>query len=104
MNANSVDSARNKLSGDFRSVVSDIEDLLKATAGQTGEQLTGARSRVNESLSQLKAELENAERVAIAQAKRTAGQVDSYAHQNPWQAVGIAAGVGLLLGVIVARR
>ena len=104
MNANSIDSARDKLSGDFRSVINDIEDLLKATAGQTGEQVTGMRSRVSAQLQSMKADLENAERAALAQAKRTAQQVDHYAHENPWQAVGIAAGVGFLIGLVVARK
>jgi len=104
MNANSIDSARSKLSGDFRSVMTDIEDLLKATAGQSGEQLAGARSRVAASLQGMKANLEHAEQAAIAQAKRTASEVDQYAHENPWQAVGIAAGVGFLIGMVVARR
>jgi len=104
MTATAIDSARNKLSGDFRSVVSDIEDLLKATSGQTGEQLAGVRTRVNQSLQQLKGELENAERATIAQAKRAAGEVDHYAHDHPWQSIGIAAGVGFLVGMIVSRR
>ena len=104
MSANSIDSARNKLSGDFGSVVKDIEDLLKATSGQTGEQLAGVRARVSQSLENLKDELEHAERATIAQARRAAGQVDHYAHDNPWQSIGIAAGVGFLVGMIVSRR
>jgi ElaB/YqjD/DUF883 family membrane-anchored ribosome-binding protein len=104
MNATSVDAARNKLSGDFRAVVTDVEELLKATAGQTGEQLSGARARVSESLHHMKGQLESAERAAVAQVKRTATEVDQYAHTHPWQAVGIAAGVGFLIGVVVAKR
>ncbi len=104
MATTSIDSARSKLSNDFRSVVTDIEDLLKATAGQTGEQLSGVRSRVTESLHHLKAELESAERAALAQAKRTASEVNHYAHEHPWQAIGIAAGIGFLAGLIIARR
>ena len=29
---------------------------------------------------------------------------DTYVHENPWRAVGIAAGVGLLLGLLIGRR
>ena len=49
-----------KLAGDFRSVVTDVEELLKATAGQTGDQLSSARDRVADSLKQMRAELESA--------------------------------------------
>jgi len=104
MNTTSFDSSRQKLTGDIRSVVADVEELLKATAGQTGGQLSNARDRVTESLKQMRGELESAERAALAKAKHAAAEVDHYAHQNPWQAVGIAAGIGFLIGVVVARR
>lgn len=104
MNTSTIDSSRQKLAGDFRNVVTDVEELLKATAGQTGGQLSTARDRVAESLRQMRMELESAERAAIAKAKHAAAEVDHYAHENPWQAVGIAAGIGLLIGVVIARR
>ena len=104
MNTTTIDSTRQKLAGDFRSVVTDVEELLKATAGQTGGQLSNARDRVAESMKQMRVELENAEHAAIAKAKHAAAEVDHYAHENPWQAVGIAAGIGFLIGVVVARR
>ena len=104
MTTNSIDSARTRLSEDFHSVVTDLEDLLQATAGQTGEKLSGARSRVSQSLQQMKSELESAERAAMAKAKHAASEVDHYAHGHPWQTAGIAAGVGLLIGMLVARR
>ena len=91
------------LAGDFRSVVTDVEELLKATAGQTGDQLSSARDRVADSLKQMRAVLENAERATATKAKHAAGEVDQYAHENPWQAIGIAASIGFLIGVVVTR-
>ncbi len=99
-----IDSSRQKLAGDFRNVVTDVEELLKATAGQTNAQLSTTRDRVAESLKQMRIELEDAERATLAKAKHAAKEVDHYAHENPWQAVGIAVGVGFLIGVVVARR
>jgi ElaB/YqjD/DUF883 family membrane-anchored ribosome-binding protein len=104
MNTTSIDSSRQKLAGDFRSVVTDVEELLRATAGQTSGQLSNTRDRVAESLKHMKAELESAEHAAIAKAKHAAAEVDHYARDNPWQAVGIAAGIGFLIGVVIARR
>lgn len=92
-----------KLAGDFRSVVTDVEELLKATAGQTGDQLSSARDRVADSLKQIRAELESAERATAAKAKHAAADVDEFAHENPWQAIGIAASIGFLIGVFVTR-
>ena len=92
-----------KLAGDFRSVVTDVEELLKATAGQTGDQLSSARDRVADSLKQIRTELESAERTAAAKAKHAAAEVDQYAHENPWQAIAVAASIGFVIGVVVTR-
>ena len=104
MSTATIESSRQKLAGDFRSVVTDVEELLKATAGQTGGQISGTRDRIAESLKEMRAELERAEHAALAKAKHAAHEVDEYAHQNPWQAVGIAAGIGVLIGIVIARR
>jgi ElaB/YqjD/DUF883 family membrane-anchored ribosome-binding protein len=104
MNTATIESSRQKLAGDFRSVVTDVEELLKATAGQTGGQISSTRDRVAESLKEMRTELERAEHAALAKAKHAAQEVDQYAHQNPWQAVGIAAGIGVLIGIVIARR
>lgn len=104
MSTATIESSRQKLAGDFRSVVTDVEELLKATAGQTGGQISSTRDRVAESLKEMRRELERAENAALDKARYAASEVDKYAHQNPWQAVGIAAGIGLLIGVVIARR
>ena len=99
-----IDLNRQKLNSDFRNVVTDVEELLKATAGQTSTQLSGTRDRVAESMKQMRMELESAERAAVAKARLAAAEVNHYAHDHPWQAVGIAAGIGFLVGAVVARR
>lgn len=42
--------------------------------------------------------------VAAARTKEAAATTDDYVHKNPWRAVTISAGVGLLLGVILSKR
>jgi ElaB/YqjD/DUF883 family membrane-anchored ribosome-binding protein len=84
-------------------VMADVQELVAATAGQTGAQLANARERVTESMNNIRADLESAERVALDKAKHASGQVDGYAHEHPWQAIGIAAGVGFVIGALVMR-
>ena len=85
--------ATDKLVQDMQAVVIDAEDLLKATAGQAGERVEKLRARATESL-----------RVAREQLATAGGQVHARVKENPWAAAGIAAGVGLLLGLLIGRR
>ena len=89
-----------KLAADLRLVISDAEALLRATVGQAGETAAAARAKMQETLESAKLELgplaeEAAERVHAA---------DDYVRTNPWQAVGIAALVGIALGLLISRR
>jgi len=93
-----------QLVSDLKSVVNDAEALLNATSTQTGEKLQAVRARAEESLRQAKARLTEIEQEAIRRAKEIADATDEYVRDNPWQSVGIAAGIGLLLGVLLGRR
>ena len=95
---------KDKLVQDFKIVVADAEELLKATASQAGEKVAAARERVQDSLHQAKVKLAEAEDVLIQKGKQAARVTDEYVHDNPWRAVGIGAGVGLIIGLLIGRR
>jgi ElaB/YqjD/DUF883 family membrane-anchored ribosome-binding protein len=99
-----ANASTDKLFEDLKTVVQDAEALLQATAAQTGEKIDGARARARESLKQARQRLAATEEQMIGEAKRAAASADEYVHQKPWQAVGVAAGVGLLLGLLIGRR
>ena len=92
-----------QLIADLQAVVRDAENLLKATAAHAGEKVDAARSRAEETVRKARERMSEVEQEALAKAKELAGDTDSYVRQNPWQAVGIAAGIGLLLGLLVRR-
>jgi ElaB/YqjD/DUF883 family membrane-anchored ribosome-binding protein len=89
---------------DLKTVMSDAEALLRATSAQTGEKIQEVRARAEESLRQAKARLSSIEDEALRRAREVADATDEYVRENPWQSVGIAAGVGLLVGLLLARR
>jgi len=95
---------RDKLVQDMRTVISDAEDLLRATANQAGERIAVARERIQDSLHQAKVKLAEAEAVVSERAKQAARYTDEYVHDNPWKAIGVAAAIGLLLGLLMSRR
>jgi ElaB/YqjD/DUF883 family membrane-anchored ribosome-binding protein len=90
----------NKLVADFKVVVHDAEALLKATAGELGEKARDARARLSASLDTCRANLHKAEDRAIAGAK----VADKVIREHPYQSLGLAFGVGLLIGVLVGRK
>ena len=102
--SNGTDASREKLASDFRVVVADAEELLRATAGQMGEKAVVARERIQESLRVAKDKLARAEEVVIDKTKAAARATDDYVHDHPWGAVGIAAAVGLVIGMLISRR
>ena len=95
---------RDKLMQDVKIVISDAEELLRATASQAGEKVSAAREKVQDSLHRAKVKLAEAEDVMIEKGKQAARVTDEYVHDNPWKAVGVAAGIGLLIGLLIGRR
>ena len=97
------DVSKEKLMQDLQIVVSDAEELLKATASQAGEKVSAARERIQDSLNAAKARLAEAEEAMLEKTRQAARATDEYVHDNPWRAVGIAAGVGLVVGMLISR-
>ncbi len=100
--SNEISSER--LIDDFKVVVADAEALLNATAGQGGEKLTEIRAKVEASLRAAKARMVDAQEELLAKTRAAAKATDVYVHDNPWQAIGVAAGLGLLVGWLMGRR
>jgi ElaB/YqjD/DUF883 family membrane-anchored ribosome-binding protein len=96
--------AVDQLVDDLTAVIRDAENLLRATAAQTGEKVEEIRARAEESVRAAKERLAGIEDEALKHARVLAGEADEYVRGNPWQAVGIAAGIGLVLGVLMMRR
>lgn len=99
-----TDVTKAQLIQDFKVVVADAEALLKATAGQGGEALNAVRARVETSLAEARVKLIDAQEVLLAKTKAAAIATDEYVHVHPWQAVGVGTAVGVLLGMLIARR
>jgi ElaB/YqjD/DUF883 family membrane-anchored ribosome-binding protein len=94
---------KQKLIEDLKVVAQDVEELLRATASQTGEKIAAARSRAEESLRSAQVRLNEASDEAAARTRAAASATDDYVRENPWQAVAIAAGVGFVIGFLLAR-
>ena len=96
--------SKDKLKSDLKSVLADMDEYLRATASQTGEKIGVIRERLQEQMYKVKDRLADTKDVVIVKTKVAARATDEYVHDNPWRAVGIAAGVGLIIGLLISRR
>jgi len=78
---------------DLRALITDAEELLRATQGEAGPRVQEARARAEESLRSARERLEGAGR-----------ELDSQVREHPWAAVGVAAGIGLVVGILLGRK
>jgi ElaB/YqjD/DUF883 family membrane-anchored ribosome-binding protein len=88
-----MEAQSDKLVEDLRAVVTAAEELLNATAAEGGQRLEEARARTEESLRAARARLEGASH-----------DLQEQVRQHPLAAVGIAAAIGFVVGLLVARR
>lgn len=96
--------SKEKLMEDMKMVVIDAEELLKATANQTGERIAAARAKASESLQQARERIAQTQATVVEKVKVVAKTTDDYVHDKPWQSMGMAAMLGLALGVLISRR
>jgi len=107
MTANGNDSnsaARDKMMSELKSVITDAENLLKNTEQQASEGFKSARAKFESTLTNAKSELLHLEGNAVDRVKEAASTTDEYVKGHPWNSVGMGACVGLLVGLLVARK
>jgi ElaB/YqjD/DUF883 family membrane-anchored ribosome-binding protein len=92
------------LAEELRQIVNQAEALLNAM-GEDGDAATAAlRERVNDSIDAARSRLADIEEQAHRVSQRAAGAAEAWVRDNPWSAVLIAAGLGLVIGTLLARR
>ena len=96
--------SKDKLVTDMKIVIADAEEILRATANQAGEKVGELRERIQERLRDAKIRLQDAEAALVDKTKAAARATDDFVHEHPWQAVGVAAAIGLALGVLIGLR
>ena len=91
-----------KLSEDFKILIDDVEDLVKATASETGERIGGLRQRLEKKIADGRKTL--AEKTWFQKAKDAKAETESRIRENTWTGLAIATGIGLLFGLLLRRK
>ena len=98
------DSSRARLITDVKAVVADAEAYLNASVGQTGEAYAAARTKLEKTLDTAKTQVAETRLVLGDKTRAAARATDTYVHEKPWESIAVGAGVGLLVGLLIARR
>ncbi len=97
-------SPHGQLMTDLKAVIASAEDLLSATANQSGAAIEAARTRAESTIEQARRKVVAIEEAVLDRAKEAVAEGEHRIKEHPWSAVGISAAVGLLLGVLIGRR
>lgn len=96
--------AQDALVAEFHTLMGDTEKLLKHTSESTGAHVDELRTKVTENLARARQLLKETEGTVREQCDVAIQKTEEYVHAKPLQSIGIAAGVGFLLGLLVCRR
>ena len=104
MTAARFERSRDALVKDFTEVLTEADSLLKQATKESGEKASDLRAQVEAKLRAAKLKLQDMQDDAMDRAKATARATDEYVRDNPWQALGVAAALGVLIGLLIGRR
>jgi ElaB/YqjD/DUF883 family membrane-anchored ribosome-binding protein len=94
----------NPIARDIQNVVSDAQDLLKTVQTEGSDRMTEVRAKVQTQLDSARKTLGELQQTVQDNARQYMDTTDTYVRGNPWQAVGISAAVGALVGFLIARK
>lgn len=95
---------KNVLIEDTKLLLSDAQELLQLIAEQTSENVTDLRFRLEDKIAKYKKDLARLQDASITKVTQAARATDDYVHHEPWKAIGIAAGIAFVAGVLLCRR
>ncbi len=95
---------KDNIVSELQSGVDDAQGFLNAAAASTGDKAVELRDKAAAALKRASESLSDWQATVVEKGRDAAIMTDDYVHENPWQAIGIGAAIGFLVGVIVARR
>ena len=95
---------REDLVSDVKVVLDDIEAMLQQAASAGGVQAQELREKAQAALRATQARLHEFQDATGERVRAAAKTTDDWVHANPWRAIGVAAGVGVVVGLLIGRR
>lgn len=101
---NSLKKSQTRLAHEFNNVLDDAQALLRHATGEAGKDYAEARTRLENSVKTARDRIGSIEQAVIDSARQAGRSADGYVRSHTWESIAIGAGVGLLLGLLIARR
>jgi ElaB/YqjD/DUF883 family membrane-anchored ribosome-binding protein len=95
---------RARVGAEVRNLIADVEELIRRVAHLDDADLARARERLERTLASTRASLHNGTERVRTSARQAATTTDTYVHDNPWSAIGIAAAAGAAIAVLLSTR
>jgi ElaB/YqjD/DUF883 family membrane-anchored ribosome-binding protein len=99
-----VNDIKNAASGEVKNLIADVEDLMARIADLKDADVVKVRNKVQRAIDSTKQSLADGADAIRQRAQDVASTADDYVHESPWQAIGIAALVGAVVGILATRR
>ena len=99
-----VSGIKSAASGEIKNLIADVEDLMARIADLKDSDVVRVRGKVMRAIDATKQSLADGADTLRQQAQSVASTADDYVRDSPWQAIGIAALVGAVVGILATRR
>ncbi len=99
-----TDPQESRLDDDLALLTKTLEDVLKSSGDPADQKYIELKAKAEKSLNDVKSRVSNASDTYYYRAKQVAYRADEYVHDKPWQGVGVGAALGLVVGLLLARR
>ncbi|MBK4715625.1 MULTISPECIES: DUF883 family protein [Tenebrionibacter/Tenebrionicola group] len=92
------------LRDELKSLADTLEEVLSNSGDKSKEEMEKLRTKAQRALKDSRQRLSETGDALARQTREAAARADEYVHDNPWTGIGIGAAVGVVLGVLLARR
>ncbi|QJD99282.1 DUF883 domain-containing protein [Massilia forsythiae] len=96
--------ATDQLLSDLKGVIQDAETWLRQSTQLTGDELKAAKAKFERTIGKAKEDIVRIEQTVVEKTKATAKATNEYVTENPWKSVGLGTAVGVVLGMLIARK
>lgn len=97
-------SSKDFANGKINTFIENVEDLTLALKDVDTPEIARVKAKVKIALAAAKSALADGAEQVRTQARQVTKTTDTYVRDNPWQVVGIAAVIGLAVGIFASRR
>jgi ElaB/YqjD/DUF883 family membrane-anchored ribosome-binding protein len=96
--------SKEKLIENFHSVINNTEELMRSVSSESGGKAQALRAKIEQNLKHAKEYLQDMEESVVDKSKVAARITDDYVHENAWRTVGLAIGLGVVIGLLMRNR